>query len=183
MLQRTTVRLYVLLAVLGLAVGCFAHAQDDNGHRGRKYKAPPPAARIEVTVLNALNSKPVEHAAVIFHPIEGDKDKGGMELKTNEDGKVLIDVIPMGDTVRMQVVASGFQTYGSDYKVDKLEIAKEVRLNRPGQQYSIYKNGNSSAKDSGNGADKNANPPNGQKPDGSGSQQQKQPDQNQPQPK
>ena len=61
-----------------------------------------------------------------------------MEVKTNEDGKTLIDVIPIGDTVRMQIIASGFQTYGEDYKVDKAEITREVRLKRPGQQYSIY---------------------------------------------
>ena len=30
----------------------------------------PPSARIEVTVVRAVNGKPVEAAAVIFHPIE-----------------------------------------------------------------------------------------------------------------
>ena len=37
-----------------------------------------------------------------------------MELKTNEDGKAIIDVIPIGDTVRLQVIANGFQTYGAE---------------------------------------------------------------------
>ena len=69
---------------------------------------------------------------MIFHPIEGDKDKGYLELKTNEDGKVVIDVLPIGDTVRMQVIAHGFQTYGQDYKVDKAEMSMEVRMKRPG---------------------------------------------------
>ena len=35
-----------------------------------------------------------------------------MELKTNEDGKTIIDVLPIGDTVRLQIIASGFQTSG-----------------------------------------------------------------------
>ena len=96
-----------------------SRAQDDNSHHGRKYKAPPPSAHIEVTVLKADNGKPIRDAHVIFHPIEGDKDKGSMELKTDEDGKIIIDVIPIGDTVRLQVIANGFQTYGQDYKVEK----------------------------------------------------------------
>jgi pyruvate/2-oxoglutarate dehydrogenase complex dihydrolipoamide acyltransferase (E2) component len=89
--------------------------------------------------VRAVNGKPVEHAAVIFHPIEGDRDKGVMELKTNEDGKTVIDVIPVGDTVRLQIIAKGFQTYGQDYKVDKESMSMQIRLKRPGEQYSIYK--------------------------------------------
>ena len=42
-----------------------------------------------------------------------------MELKSNEDGKTIIDVLPIGDTVRLQIIAKGFQTYGQDYKIDK----------------------------------------------------------------
>ena len=33
----------------------------------------------------------------------------------------------------------GFQTYGTDYKVDKDQMSMEIRMNRPGHQYSIYK--------------------------------------------
>jgi hypothetical protein len=42
--------------------------------------------------------------------------------------------------VRLQVIAPGFQTYGEDYKVDKDNMAIEVKLKRPTSQYSIYKN-------------------------------------------
>jgi hypothetical protein len=62
-----------------------------------------------------------------------------MELKSNEDGKAVIDVLPIGDTVRLQIIAKGFQTYGQDYKVDKPQLTIEVRMKRPGEQYSIYK--------------------------------------------
>jgi 5-hydroxyisourate hydrolase-like protein (transthyretin family) len=106
----------------------------------RKYKAPPPAARIEVTVLKADTGKPIQDAHVIFHPIEGERDKGSMEIKTDEDGKISLDIIPLGDTVRLQVIANGFQTYGDDYKVDKAKLTWEVCLRRPGPQYSIYTN-------------------------------------------
>jgi len=137
------------------------YAQDDKTQHLRKYKPPVPAARIEVTVVRDFNGKPIEDAHVIFHPIEGDKDKGYLELKTNEDGKAVIDVLPIGDTVRMQVIVNGYQTYGEDYKVDKAEISREVRMKRPGAQYSIYKDHSAAPtpdNKSGNSGSGNADP-------------------------
>ncbi len=96
MFGRPSFRLTALLAAFGLALSLLPlHAQDTQ-KRGRKYKAPPATARIEVTILRDANGKPVENAAVIFHPMEGERDKGNMELKTNEDGKTIIDVLPLG---------------------------------------------------------------------------------------
>ncbi len=116
-------------------------AQDTSGtaKRGRKYKAPPPTARFEVTVLRATNGKPVENASVIFHPLQNGRDNGNMELKTNDEGKAVIDLLELGTSVRLQIIAPGFQTYGEDYKVDKDSVAIEVKLKRPAGQYSIYK--------------------------------------------
>lgn len=128
----------MLLVGLGLA-STLLFAQTPDTHKARKFKVPPLSARIEVTVLRDANSKPVENAAVIFHPIEGDRDKGIMELKTNEEGKCVIDVLPLGDTVRMQILARGFQTTGEDFKVEKEDMKFVVRLRRPGEQFSIYK--------------------------------------------
>lgn len=140
MLRRSVFPIAVIVAGLGLAASSLAaHGQDDTTKRGRKFKAPPPTARIEVTILRDVNGKPIENAAVVFHPMVGNKDDGNMELKTNEDGKTVIDVLPLGDTVRLQVIARGFQTYGEDYKVDKAEMGIEIRMKRPGEQYSIYK--------------------------------------------
>ena len=163
MFKSSSARWYAFVAVLGLAfLSSGIHGQDNGTTRpGRKYKAPPQSARIQVTVVRALDGKPIENAAVIFHPIEGDHDKGSLELKTNEDGKALIDVIPIGDTVRMQVIAKGYQTYGSDYKVEKDQMAMEIRLNRPGQQYSTYKNNSGGSSDK--PTDKDA-PPKGDNP-------------------
>jgi hypothetical protein len=140
MLRRFKLLFLVCLAGLGLAAFALcSNAQNDAPKRGRKYKAPPPTARIEVTVLRDSNGKPIENAAIIFHPMVGEKDDGNMELKSNEDGKTVIDVLPIGDTVRLQVIAHGFQTYGEDYKVDQPEMAIDIRMKRPGEQYSIYK--------------------------------------------
>ena len=169
-----------LVAGIGLSACSLALFAQDDSHRGRKYKAPPASAHIEVTVLRDFNGKPVTNAHVIFHPTEGDRDRGSLELKTNEDGKAIIDVIPIGDTVTLQVIADGYQTYGQSYKIDKPEMTMEIRMKRPGGQYTIYKNtgpnsgsgsgGSSSSspnapppasggKSSGSGGQSNANPP------------------------
>jgi len=140
MSRRALLCLTVLLAVSGLALSLLSVHAQEVGKRGRKYKPPPPTARIEVTVLRDANAKPIENAAVVFHPMEGEKDKGNMELKTNEDGKTIIDVMPIGDTIRVQVIAKGFQTFGGDYKIDKPQLAIQIRMKRPGEQYSIYDN-------------------------------------------
>ena len=117
--------------------------RQDSAHRGRKYKPPPPTSRIEVTVLRDADSKPIENASVIFQLLG---DKGNMELKTNEDGKSVIDVLPTGSTMVLQIIAKGYQTFGKQYKIDKSDMTFGVRLKRPGEQYSIYKNHDQDAK-------------------------------------
>jgi hypothetical protein len=127
-------------AVLLLAGLPFLQARADQ-HNGRKYTPPPATATIKVTVLRSTNGKPIPSAAVVFHPMEGDKDKGALELKTDEDGKVTIDVIPIGDTVRLQVIADGWKTVGDDYKIDSDSKDIVVKMKRPGEQYSLYGDG------------------------------------------
>lgn len=124
-----------------LLLSSLAHAQDahpqDNDKRGRKYVAPPATAHVSVEVVKDTNGKPIENAAVVFH-LTGDEGKGNMEMKTNEEGKAIIDVIPVGDTMRLQIIASGFQTFGQDYKIDTDSKDITVRLKRPQSQYSAY---------------------------------------------
>lgn len=138
MMRSSLLRLFTVLAALGLVLASLtAVAQQKPSNRGRKFKAPPPTAHIEVTVVRDVNDKPITNAAVIFHIVGG--EKGNMELKSNDDGKAIIDVLPMGYTVRLQIIAKGFQTFGDDFKIDKEKVAIEIRMKRPGEQYSIYK--------------------------------------------
>jgi hypothetical protein len=76
-----------------------------------------------------------------LHPVtkKGKQSRGGLELKTNNEGRANIDGIPYGP-LRIQVLAPGFQTFGEDYQIDKAEIEITVKLKRPGGQYSIYEN-------------------------------------------
>lgn len=143
-------------AVLGVVLSLSALAQDSS-RRGRKYKAPPPNARLEVTVLRGDDGKPIENAAVVF---QLESEKGNMELKTNEDGRAVIDVLPQGAHVVVQVLAKGYQTYGGEYTLDKPQQAIELKMNRPGRQYSIYEkhdqaSNSGQSRDSAKAADKN----------------------------
>jgi hypothetical protein len=135
--------------LLALALSTSISAQD-TAKRGRKYKVPPPTSHVEVTVVRATTGKPVENASVIFHPIVNGHDSGNMELKTNDEGKAILDLLEIGSDVRVQVLATGFQTFGQDFKIDKDQLAIDVKLKRPTEQYSIYK------KSEGNAPDKNA---------------------------
>ena len=163
MFHRTTLRFALVFAVTAFTFSVsHAGAQDKNPPRVRKMTVPPAASRIDVSVIRDSNGKPVEHAAVIFHPLQGERDHGVLEVKTNEDGKAMVDVIPIGDTVRLQIIAKGFQTYGDDFKVDRPEISMEIRMKRPGEQYSIYKNHGDAANNGPN--DNSQKPSEGDKP-------------------
>jgi len=121
----------VLIIVLGLGLAGLAWAQDDEG----------PMADLKFVVVRDYNGKPVRNAAVVLHPVnrKGKQSRGGLELKTDNEGRTNIDGIPYGP-LRVQVLAPGFQTFGEDYKIDKPELEITVKLKRPGGQYSIYEN-------------------------------------------
>jgi len=98
-----------------------------------------PTAVLSFLVVKDDNGKPVRNAAVIMHPVNphGKQGRGGLELKTDVDGKTSFDGIPYG-MLRVQVLASGFQTFGDDYDVNQPKMAFTVKLKRPQGQYSIY---------------------------------------------
>ena len=131
------------ISAIVLLLAGFSLLSSAADQKQRKYTPPPATATIKVTVLRSTNGKPIPNAAVVFHPMEGDRDKGALELKSDEDGKVTIDVIPIGDTVRLQVIADGWKTYGDDYKIDSDSKEIVVKMKRPGEQYSLYGDGHS----------------------------------------
>ncbi len=123
--------------ILTLGLLSVASAQDAP-HRGRKYKVPPETSHIEVMVLRGYNGKPIANAAVVFHSVKDGKDEGNLEVKTNEDGKAIIDVIPTGSNVDVQVIADGFATFADQYLVAENERTIEVKMIRPRAQVSTY---------------------------------------------
>ncbi|MGC2111098.1 MAG: carboxypeptidase-like regulatory domain-containing protein [Candidatus Korobacteraceae bacterium] len=94
---------------------------------------------LSFVVLKDDSGKPVRNAAVVLHPVgaKGKQAKGGFELKTDDEGKTHFDGIPYG-TLRIQVIAPGFQTFGNDYAINQTEQEITIRLKRPQGQYSIY---------------------------------------------
>ena len=111
-----------------------------SGHvAAQRDRTEEPTAVLSFLVIKEDNGKPVRSAAVIMHPVSthGKQSRGGLELKTDADGKTSFDGIPYGK-LRVQVLASGFQTFGEDYDIDRAKMEFTVRLKRPQGQYSIY---------------------------------------------
>ncbi len=128
----------VAILLMAALTGQFASAQSTR-QNGRKYKAPPPTARVVVTVVKDTTGKPIHNAAVVFHSSKENKDDGNLEMKTDEQGKASIDVIPMGSKVEVQVIADGYATFGEDYELGTdATKAILIKLHRPQQQYSAY---------------------------------------------
>jgi hypothetical protein len=118
----------IAVLVFGLGLGrVVAQHDDDEG----------PLSNLRFLVVKDYNGKPVRNAGVVLHPVKknGQQSLGGMELKTDNDGRTHIDGIPYGP-LRVQVLAQGFQTFGEDYQIDKPELEITVKLKRPGEQYS-----------------------------------------------
>jgi hypothetical protein len=115
-----------------------ALGQDSPTRRGRKYKPPPDTSHIVVQVLKKANGKPIMNAAVVFNPTKDGKDIGSLEVKTDPDGKAIIDVIPTGSVVRVQIIADGYATYAEDYQIDEASREILVSMVRPREQVSAY---------------------------------------------
>jgi hypothetical protein len=120
--------MWAMLIVVGAAFQAFGQKDSDA-----------PTALVNFVVLKEDNGKPVRNAAVILHPVngKGKQERGGLELKTNQDGKTSFDGVPVGP-MRVQVIAPGFQTYGEDFDVKLGKLDVTIRMKRPKGQYSIY---------------------------------------------
>ncbi len=135
-----------IFLVLCLTPAVAATSQESK-HRGRKYKAPEPTSHVEVTVIKESTGKPLPNAAVVFHPVKDGKDEGNLEVKTNDEGKAIIDVIPTGSLVGVQVIADGFSTYAGDYKVSEEKREIMVKMVQPRAQISTYQDTRGKASD------------------------------------
>ena len=98
-----------------------------------------PLATVNFVILRDENGKPIRNAAVVMHPVSdnGKQERGGIELKTDPDGKASYDGVPYGK-LRIQVLAPGFQTYGDDFEIGEPSRDITIKMKRPARQYSIY---------------------------------------------
>jgi hypothetical protein len=133
-----------IVPVLACLVGTAAASAQDSEH-GRKYKPLPPTAHITVTVQKGFNSKPIMNAAVIFHAVRDGHNDGNLEVKTDEDGKAVIDVIEIGSKVNVQVIANGFATSAQEIDVDGPTKDLLVKMVRPRAQISEFQDNDGKA--------------------------------------
>lgn len=100
----------------------------------------PPSASLNVVVVRETNGKPVRNAEIVLHPVDpkGKQKEEGLELKTHEDGKAGVNGLAYGKW-RIQVIAPGFKTYGQDYDINQPSHDITIKLQKPAEQYSIYK--------------------------------------------
>ena len=130
-------RLLALAGILLAMMAGMASAQDDEE-----------MAVVNFLVLKDANGKPLRNASVVMHPVgkSGKQSRGGLELKCDAEGKASFDGVPYGK-LRIQVLAPGFQTYGEDFDIDKPVEEITVKMKRPTEQYSIYKDNQNEKKD------------------------------------
>src|SRR5260370_30426916 len=103
-------------AILGLAFRLIVMAMPAPPTAKKKHE---PLATVNFVVVRDENGKPIRNASVVLHPVDehGKQERGGLELKTDPEGKTSYDGVPYGK-LRIQVLAQGFQTYGDDYDVN-----------------------------------------------------------------
>jgi len=118
-----------VLLLLGAIPVALAAKDKDNG----------PESSVSFVVLKDDTGKPIRNAAVVLHPVgkNGKQARTGFELKTDADGKTHFDGVPYGP-LRIQVIATGFQTFGDDFTIGQATQEITIRLKRPQGQYSIY---------------------------------------------
>jgi hypothetical protein len=110
-----------------------------------------PMTEIRVEVKDP-NGKPVDRASVILdfltshHQVFklGRREPKHWEVRTNLDGLAHFPPIPQG-TIRVQVIAKGFQTYGQNVDIDDEQKTLKVVVSPPQKQYSVYGPGSDSS--------------------------------------
>ena len=98
---------------------------------------------LTISVKN-IGEKPVDRASVIVdfageHVKShfGKKTRYHWELRTNQNGLAKIPPIPQGK-IRVQVIASSYQTFGQIFEVQEEVKTIPVTLSPPQPQYSAH---------------------------------------------
>jgi hypothetical protein len=121
------------LALIALLIGFAAAASS----------ADPPMTKLRIEV-KSLSGKPIEQASVVVRfggsrsvAKLGKKIITNWEVRTNQDGVAKIPALPQG-SIRVQVIANGYQTFGQTFEVNEPEKTLEIALNPPQAQYSSH---------------------------------------------
>jgi hypothetical protein len=97
--------------------------------------------RLTLQVLNESDKQPIPDAHVIVRFTEERllrRDKRvSWEAKTNRKGVLVFSDVPTGN-IKVQIIANGFQTYGEEHQLEKLEEEVTILLHPPQGQVSAY---------------------------------------------
>ena len=102
-----------------------------------------PMTKLTIAV-KTQSGRPIGQAAVIVRFVKGHSVfklgkavRTQFELRSNQEGEATIPAIPQGE-IRVQIIASGYQTYGNVIDVTEPEKTIEIKLNPPQQQYTSH---------------------------------------------
>jgi hypothetical protein len=104
--------------------------------------AAPPSTQLAVHVLTP-GGKPLDRASVVIRfvsghvPLKIKSMRTTWETKTDQEGFARIPSIPQGK-IQVQIIASGYQTFGQMFDIDEAEKTIEIRMNPPQAQYSAH---------------------------------------------
>ena len=131
MTRRSNVRI-----ILGAALGSTAWI-------GPALYGAVPMTSLQIQVLTP-GGRPLDQASVIVTFVKGRaktklyrKEFTHWELKTNQQGIAKIPPIPQG-TIKVQVIAINYQTFGDTFEVEEAERTITVQLKDPQPQYSSH---------------------------------------------
>lgn len=127
---------------------------DEYAHYSQQFEVHDPEKTIEVRLtsgmaqinvhVTTMGGKPLDRADVVVKFVKGRsiielgrKLRTSWEMRTNQEGLAKVPAIPRG-TILIQVIASGYQTFGQQYEVDEAQRTIEIKLNSPQEQYSAH---------------------------------------------
>jgi hypothetical protein len=94
--------------------------------------------------VTTLGGRPIDRADVVVKFVKGRsviefgrKLHTSWEMRTNQEGIAKVPEVPQG-TILIQVIATGYQTFGQTFEVNELEKTIEVKLNSPQEQYTAH---------------------------------------------
>ena len=137
----------VIMGLLGLVLGCAsAWAQteekaDKSAKPGKESKAAEKDAgttTLRIEIVAGDNDQAVDNASVYIRWMKERtfaKDRMmEMSTKTSRSGVASVPGIPRGK-VQVQVIASGWKTFGQWYELDKAEQTIRIKLQKPPRWY------------------------------------------------
>jgi hypothetical protein len=99
-----------------------------------------PTTQLAIHVMTP-GGKPLDRASVIVKfvstNIKVKKLRTTWETKTDQEGYSRIPSIPQGK-IQIQIIATGYQTFGQLFDIAEPEKTIEIRLNAPQAQYSAH---------------------------------------------